>query len=98
MPIKWVELEFKEYKKANKETKLTISEYGFECDSSEGGLRRLNAYRDNYAALIILYGFLGMEKMPFPRSYVLEKKPGYIRLRARDGRVFEHSGRYSVIN
>lgn len=52
------------------------------------------------ASLVILYGFLSNDpssQFPIPDAVILKQDSGYIKIKAPSGRIFEHSGRYSVI-
>jgi hypothetical protein len=98
MPLAWVEGEFRQFKKANRDSKLTIAEFGWQSDCLEGGSRRREAYRTRFAALVVLHGFMGIDRAPMAEVYVVEKRAGSISIILRSGKSITHSGQYSIID
>lgn len=75
---------------------LTVAYYAGVAYRKWQDARELRAQTEATKDLVILYDFMGMDQFPII-GRVLESRTGYVRVAQPDGRVYEHSGRYSVI-
>ena len=54
------------------------------------------AKKEEKVTAVILYDFMSTD-LPVPNPTILKQESGYIKIRLENGRILEHSGRYSVI-